>query len=116
MHEFTLASIVHGYHEYKDVWNVLIDGRELQSEREPGNPMDTATVAVVEQSSTGDSAGGNVTVGHVPNLISTVCSIFICCGGAIVCVVTGPRQYTCDLPQGGLEIPCRYIFQKKIVI
>ena len=28
-----------------------------------------------------------------------------------MCVVTGARQYSMDLPQGGLEIPCRYIFK-----
>ncbi|XP_065910108.1 uncharacterized protein [Dysidea avara] len=49
----------------------------------------------------------------VPCLISTVCSIFIRRGGAIVCVITGPRQYTHDLPQGGLEVPCPYIFRTK---
>ena len=26
-------------------------------------------------------------------------------------VVTGARQHSVDLPQGGLEIPCRYIFK-----
>ena len=28
-----------------------------------------------------------------------------------MCIVTGPRQYSTDLPQGGLEIPCSYIFR-----
>ena len=28
-----------------------------------------------------------------------------------MCVVTGAKQYSMDLPQGGLEIPCRYIFK-----
>ena len=28
-----------------------------------------------------------------------------------MCVVTGARQYSMDLPQRGLEIPCRYIFK-----
>ena len=28
-----------------------------------------------------------------------------------MCIVTGSRQYSVDLPQGGLEIPCRYIFR-----
>ena len=90
--------------------NAPIDGRELQCEREPGNPMDTFAMAVLDQSSTGRIS---VTVGHVPCLISTVCSVFIRRGGAIVCIVTGPRQYSSDLPQGGLEVPCRYIFRTK---
>ena len=38
-------------------------------------------------------------------------SIFIRRGGFIVCVVTGLRQYSADLPQGGLEVPCCYTFK-----
>jgi len=75
--------------------------------------MDTSALAILDHSSTSDSAGSAITVGHVPHLILTVCSIFIRRGGTIVCVVTGPRQYSSDLPQGGLEIPCRCIFRTK---
>ena len=57
------------------------------------------------------SPGASVIVGHVPRLISMVCSVFIHQGGFIVCVVTGPRQYPADLPQGGLEVPCCYTFK-----
>ena len=28
-----------------------------------------------------------------------------------MCIFTGARQYSMDLPQRGLEIPCRYIFR-----
>ena len=79
---------------------------ELSCEREPGNPRDTSAVAVIEH-----SPSGEVTVGHVPRLFSAVCSIFIRRGGSLVCIVTGPRQYSADLLQGGLEIPCSYIFR-----
>ena len=50
------------------------------------------------------------TVGHVPRSISTLCSVFIRRGGTIFCVVTGRRRYSMDLPQGGMEIPCKYRF------
>ena len=70
-------------------------------------------MAILHHSSTSNSAGIKITVGHVPCLISTVCLILIRRGGTIVCVVTGPRQYFSDLPQGSLEIPCRYIFRTK---
>jgi len=30
--------------------------------------------------------------------------------GSIICHVTGSRQYSSDLPQGGLEIPCVLAF------
>ena len=33
--------------------------------------------------------------------------------GAIDCVVIGGRQYSSDLPQGGLKIPCKLIFNGK---
>ena len=110
MHEFTINSVIRGYHKYQRVWSAPIDGRDLQCEREPGNPMDTSAVAILDHSSTSDSAGSTITVGHVPRLISMVCSIFIRRGGTIVCVVTGPRQYSSDLPQGG---SCCYIFRTK---
>ena len=31
-------------------------------------------------------------------------------GDAIQCIVTGPRKYSYDLLQGGLELPCTYRF------
>ena len=106
MYTFSVGSVVRGYHEYKDIWDAAIDGLELPCEREPGNPRDTSAVAVVKR-----SPGASIIVGHVPRLISMVCSIFIRRGGFIVCVVTGPRQYSADLPQGGLEVPCYYSFK-----
>ena len=53
-------------------------------------------------------------VGHVPRKISAICSLFLRRGGRIQCEVTGTRQYSRDIPQGGLEIPCRYIFEKAV--
>ena len=106
MHAFVVSSVVRGYHEYKDIWSAPIDGVELPCKREPGNPRDTSAVAVIER-----NPSGELTLGHVPRLISAICSIFIRRGGVIVCIVTGTRQYSMDLPQGGLEIPCRYIFR-----
>ena len=34
-------------------------------------------------------------------------------GGTIDCVVTGTQRYSADLPQGGLEIPCKLLFTAK---
>jgi len=31
-------------------------------------------------------------------------------GGVITASVTGPHRYSADLVQGGLEVPCKYIF------
>ena len=49
-------------------------------------------------------------VGHVPRTISSVCSIFIRRGGNIVCRITGSREYSSDLEQGGLQLPCELTF------
>ena len=45
-------------------------------------------------------------VGHLPKLLSVGCYVFIRRGGTIKCEVTGPRCYTQQISQGGLEIPC----------
>ena len=105
MYTFSLQSVVRGYHEYKEIWDAAVDGVDLPCEREPGNPHDIFAVAVRKP-----SPSGNVTVGHAPRTISTICSLFIRRGGSITCTVTGPRQYSADLPQGGLEVPCTLTF------
>ena len=43
------------------------------------------------------------TIGHVPVKFSTVCSLFLSHRGTIMCKVTGSRQHSQDLLQGGLE-------------
>ena len=50
-------------------------------------------------------------VGHIPRRISAACSLFIERNGRIHCRITGTRQYSADLPQGGLEIPCVLTFE-----
>uniref|UniRef100_A0A1X7V3B4 Ubiquitin-like protease family profile domain-containing protein n=1 Tax=Amphimedon queenslandica TaxID=400682 RepID=A0A1X7V3B4_AMPQE len=99
---FTLESMVRGYHLYCNVWDAAIN-EVLPCERELNNRKDPFAVAVVKS--------GVGTVGHVPRLISSVCSIFIRRGGSIACRVTGSRRYSRDLSQGGVEIPCQLIFE-----
>lgn len=71
--------------------------RYCMCEREPGNIHDPYALAVEYR---------NTVVGHVPRIISAVCSMFLLHGGSIECRVTGGRRYSEDLPQGGLELPC----------
>ena len=47
-------------------------------------------------------------VGHVPRKISFLCSVKR--GGAIRYIVTGDHCYSHDLPQGGMEVPCKLVF------
>ena len=46
----------------------------------------------------------------MPCAISAVCYLFLRRNGTLRCQVTDTRHYSVDLPQGGLEIPCRLIF------
>ena len=49
-------------------------------------------------------------IGHILKKISRICSLFITRGGTIVCTPIGGSRYSEDLPQGGLEIPCKLVF------
>ena len=93
-------SCVRGFHIYQDIWTPVI-GEELLCEREEGNPNDRYAVPVLNVS---------MVVGHVARHISTLCNVFLRRGGSISCIITGRRLYSRDLPQGGMEIPCKYRF------
>jgi hypothetical protein len=85
------------------VWSAS-PGDILVCQNEFGNIVDPYAVAVVVISS-------STAVGHVPRAISAVYHFFLRrCGSSIQCQVTGSRQYSSDLPQGGLEIPCTLTF------
>ena len=73
----------------------------MNCEHEPGNHEDPYTVAIKKD---------DRVVGHVPRNISCVSTLFTRRGGSIVSSVSGPRRYSDDLPQGGLELPCVYKF------
>ena len=94
----SITSCVRGYHVYQDRWIPTVH-EELTCHREQGNIEDPQAVAVYKD---------QVLVGHVPRKISTMCSTFIRRGGMIKCTVIGARQYSADLAQGGMEIPCTF--------
>ena len=100
-----MEAMIRGYHEYKNIWMNPVIEEQLSYEREIGNAHDTHAVAIRK------TIDGEIkTVGHVPRRISLICSIFVRRGGSILCIVRGSRQYSSDLPQGGLEIPCTLEF------
>ena len=76
-------------------------GEVLVCERESGNAEDVYAVAVLQSTSI---------VGHLPRKDSRKFSLFLRRGGSISCEVTGHRQYSADLAQGGMEIPCKLTF------
>ena len=55
----------------------------------------------------------DVIVGHLPRAQSKIYSLFLHKNGTIDCIVMGARRYLADLPQGGLEIPCKLVFNSK---
>ena len=50
------------------------------------------------------------TVGHVPKFLTKLTFFFLKNGGKLHITVTGPRRYSTDLKQGGLEAPADYCF------
>ena len=50
------------------------------------------------------------TVGHVPKFLTKLTFFFLKNVGKLHIRVTGPRRYSVDLKQGGLELPARLLF------
>jgi len=82
------------------VWTP-VTGESLICAREEDNAHDRYAVAVLQH---------DTIVGHLPRSVSTVCSLFIRRSGSIRCVITDRRRYSRDLPQGGMEVPCKLHF------
>ena len=102
---FSIFSAIRGFHVYKVIWENPTPGEELYCRREVGNSHDPLSVAVIKRID-----GEDTIVGHVPRRISALCNAFIRRGGTIQCIVDGSRRYSADLPQGGLEVPCKLLF------
>ena len=55
---------------------------------------------------------GSEIIGHIPCKISAACYLFIQKGGILTYIITDSNyQYSSDLPQGGLQIPCKLVFE-----
>ena len=93
---YTVCSCVRGYHVYEGIWVAAL-GEQIGCIREPLNVMDRYAVALKKD---------GAVIGHLPQKILQICSLFIRRGGTIKCIVKGTRRYSSDMPQGGLEIPC----------
>ena len=79
----------------KDFWTPLIN-EVFVCAQENENSQDPYAVAVKK---------GSLVVGHVSRKISAVCSLFLRTG-TITAIVRDSRQYSSDLLQDGLEVPC----------
>lgn len=103
----SFRSVIRGFHVYQEVWTPRL-GETLTTKQEEDNPEDSTAVAVLK---------GSTIVGHMPREVSSMSWHFIGHGGQIVVTVTGKRQRSILLHQGGLEIPCIYKFSgpKKLI-
>ena len=101
---FVIDAVICGYHACKEIWRNPEDEKKLICECEVGNLHNPLAVGIKKLIN-----GSNPIVGRVPRCISPLCLVFIRRGGSITCVVNGPRQYSSDLPQGGLELLCKLL-------
>ena len=105
MDSLEVESCVRGHHVYQNVW-IPEMGQLLECMHEQGNSKDPYAIAVLH-------GWCKKTVGHLPRKILAACSIFLRKGGWITCVITAPRRFSANLPQGGLEVPCSLKFKGK---
>ena len=50
-------------------------------------------------------------VGHIPKFLFKITYFYLKHGGDLLVEITGKRQYSIDLPQGGMELPALYVFK-----
>ena len=95
-------SCVRGFHVYQDIWTPTT-GERLSCQTEDSNAFDPYAVAIRKSAHV---------IGHVPRKISAACSLFIQRGDTLTCIIIDScHQYSADLPQGGLQIPCKLEFK-----
>ena len=93
-----MESCIRGFHVYQDIWTPAT-GERLACQAEDSNSFDPYAVAIRRDADV---------IGHVPHKISAACSLFVRRGGTLTCIIIDcRRQYSADLSQGGLQIPCK---------
>ena len=101
---YQYESFARGYHAYMTIWTPFI-GESLLCKHEPDNIVDKNAVAIIRT----DSMGKDSVVGHLPENISKLCTLFLKVPNTrIRARVTGKR-----LNRGGgygLEVPVVYDF------
>ena len=102
--EFMVQCCIRGYHTYQLQWNAEV-GAEL------GAVPDTRTAALVKDKYAIAVKNGKQTVGHIPMFLSKLTFCFLRYDGMVSIKVNGPRRYSVDLIQGGLELPAEFTFQ-----
>ena len=102
--EFVVQCCIRGYHIYQSQWDAE-EGVKLTTapDKRPGALVRDKYAIAVENN--------GQTVGHVPEFLSKLTFFFLKYGGKLQIKVNGPRRYSADLKQGGLEIPAQFYFK-----
>ena len=101
--EFTVECCVRGHHIYQFEWDAKI-GKELNVRQE------TRPAALVRNEYVMVLKFNDVSVGHVAKFLSKIYYFHQKHRGTTIARITGERQYSEDLGQGGMELPAKYIF------
>ena len=96
------SMFIRGYYTYQSQWNAEV-GTKL------GAVPDTRTTALVKDAIA--VKNGKQTVGHIPMFLSKLTFFFLRYDGKDSMKVNGPKRYSVDLIQGGLELPAEFTFQ-----
>ena len=96
--EFTVQCCIRGYHTYQAQWNAEV-GAKLNT------APDTRPASLVEDKYAIAVKHDEQTVGHVPKFLSKLTFFFFLKhGGKVIIKVNGPKRYSVDLKQGGMEV------------
>ena len=94
-----------GYHIYQTHWNADIRARlNTVPETRPGAVVEDKCTSAVINNHNGK------TVAHVPKFLTKLTFFFLKDGSRLHITVAGPRRYSVDLKQGGLELPAGVCF------
>ena len=96
MDHYEQDNCIRRHHIYQNIWSAEVD-EHFVCEREPLNSSDRGFKGRI-----------SLLVGSCPNFLLVLLE-----SGTIDCVVIGGRRYSSDLPQEGLEIPYKLIFNGK---
>ena len=107
MSSFVTVSVIRGHHVYKAIWE-LANGKELNTEREIGNPYDPLSVAVTKL-----LREERRTVGHLPRRISPLYSAFVRRGGTIKCIISEHGRLATRRVRGAL--PATFFIESESV-
>ena len=94
--------MVHSLFNYSLLNSLFVKDLEIPIFVEKALVEDKYTIAVKHDEQT---------VGHVPKFLSKLTFFFLKHGGKVIIKVNGPKRYSVDLKQGGMEVPAEFCFK-----